>query len=295
VSRAVSGARRGLPAVAGVAVPTDRRFRRSDLRPDRRRRVGRAVVRVARWLLPAALGAAGVAWVGRAAASSSLLTVQRIVVRGNVRLSSGEVDSLLTGMRGENILQVAFEPYRRRVLDSPWVADVTLSRQLPSTIDVRVTERTPLAVARLGQQLYLVDNEGVIIDEYGPQYHDLDLPIVDGLVGPPSGSGSSVQVDRVRLAGALLGALGAKPEWRRRVSQVDVSNAHDAVVMFDDDPAWLHLGESEFVDRLTMYLELAPTLKEHFQDVDYVDLRFGERVFVHARRQPTRLQASNVR
>ena len=33
-----------------------------------------------------------------------------------------------------------------------------------------------------GGELYLIDDGGVIIDQYGPQYADLDLPIVDGLV-----------------------------------------------------------------------------------------------------------------
>ena len=69
-------------------------------------------------------------------------------------------------------------------------------------------------------------------------------------------------------------------DLRRRLSQVDVSNARDAVVMFDHDPAWLHLGDDHFAERLTTYLELAPALAHQFPAVDYVDLRFDERVFV---------------
>ena len=53
--------------------------------------------------------------------------------------------------------------------------------------------------------------------------------------------------------------------------------------MFDHDPVWLHLGEDRFVERLNRYLELVPTLQERFVDIDYVDLRFGERVFVRSR------------
>ncbi len=70
------------------------------------------------------------------------------------------------------------------------------------------------------------------------------------------------------------------------MSQVDVSNPHDAVVLVGDDPAWLHLGDTRFVERLTTYFELEPTLKERFHDVDYVDLRFDDHVYVHARGAP---------
>jgi len=227
------------------------------------------------------VGLAG--WAVHIAMNSHLLAVQHVSVRGNARLSSGEVDALVDGLRGENIFQVDLEQYRRRVMDSPWVADVTFGRVLPSTIDVRVTERTPMAVARLGHQLYLVDDSGVIIDEYGAEYRDLDLPIVDGLLSAASSSGPLSDAARVHLTDVFLASLGARDDLRRRVSQVDVSNARDAVVMFDDDPAWLHLGDGQFAERLNTYLELVPTLRERFRDIDYVDLRFDERVFVHAR------------
>ena len=271
-----------MPSLPGVSAPADRRYRRPDLRPERRR-LGRRLVRVVRWLVPVLLLAAGVSWLFDTMFETRLLAVGHVSVRGNVHLSAGDVQALVGGIRGENIFRVDLDAYRRRLLDSPWVADVTLWRVLPGTIEIRVVERSPMAIARLGHQLFLVDDAGVIIDEYGAEYREFDLPIVDGLVSSPGAAGPLVHRERVRLTGALLASLNARPELRRRLSQVDVSNPHDIVVMFDNDPVWLHLGESQFLERLTTYLELAPTLKERFVAVDYVDLRFGERVFVHSR------------
>jgi cell division septal protein FtsQ len=42
----------------------------------------------------------------------------------------------------------------------------------------------------------------------------------------------------------------------------------------------LRLGESDFVARLQQYIDLAPTLRERVQGMDYVDLRFDERLYV---------------
>jgi cell division septal protein FtsQ len=151
---------------------------------------------------------------------------------------------------------------------------------LPTTIDVEIVERTPMAIARLGRQLYLVDVSGVIIGEYGAEHLDVDLPIVDGLVASPASREPLVDTDRARLTGQLLNAFDARPDLGRRLSQVDVSNARDAVVMLDDDPTWVHLGAERFVERLATYLDLVPTLRERFDAIDAVDLRFDERVFV---------------
>ncbi|MCC7008713.1 MAG: FtsQ-type POTRA domain-containing protein [Acidobacteria bacterium] len=274
-------------ASAGVALPPDRRYRRPDLRPDRRR-LGRRIARVLGWTGLGLLFALAAAWGSQWALRAEPLKVRGIDVRGAARLSAGEIDALLDGLRGENIFEVDFDVYRRRLLDSPWIASATFRRALPSTIAIEIVERTPLAIARLGQQLYLVDDTGVIIDEYGAPYADLDLPIVDGLLTGPSAAGPLADPARVHLVGALLAALAARPELRGRLSQIDVASPHDAVVMFDAPSIWLHLGETRFVERLQTFFEVAPELQEQIGDLDQVDLRFDDRVFVRPRRASDR-------
>ncbi len=260
---------------AGVAAPADRRFRRPDVRPTRRRRLGQLAWNVGRALFVGVVVLGSIAWLGRTVLRSRLFTVSHLVVRGNSRLPTGEVQALLDGLPGENILQVDFASYRRRLMDSPWVADATMWRVLPSTIGVQITERAPMAIARVGQQLFLVDDRGVIIDEYGPQYRDFDLPLVDGLVGAASATNPApVNAAGVTLTAAFIEALHSSPDLRHRVSQIDVTDGRDVVAILNDGPVLLHLGDTRFVERLNTYLDLAPTLAQQFTAIDAVDLRF---------------------
>jgi len=272
-----STARRGLPPPPGVRVPADRRFRRPDVRPSRRRRLGRRLWQVSRVAGLAVMAGGAAFWLGTAVLSSAWLTVDRVVVTGNHRLSDGEVEALVADLRGQSVLRVDFDEYRRRLLDSPWVSGVTLWRMLPSTIEIRIVERVPMAVARLADQLFLVDDAGIIVDEYGPQYRDFDLPIVDGLV---SRGRSTIDPERARLTSRFLASLDERPELRRRVSQIDVSDARDLVVLLGTDPVSLHVGAAQFVERLQTWLDLAPSLRDRFGRIDYVDLRYGPRIFV---------------
>ena len=82
------------------------------------------------------------------------------------------------------------------------------------------------------------------------------------------------------LAARLLSALSGRPDLGRRVSQIDVADAHDAVVLLEGETALIHLGEERFAERLQSYVELAPALHERVPDIDYVDLRFDDRVYV---------------
>ena len=212
---------------------------------------------------------------------ASVLQVQRIVVRGHVRLSSGEVQALVDDLRGTSILRVDLDAFRRRLVESPWIAEVGLRRVLPSTVEIFVSERRPIGLCRMGPDLYLVDETGTVIDQFGPQYAEFDLPIVDGLVSPGGGgTHGSIDASRVELAARVIAELGRNQQIAGRLSQVDVADPHDALVLLEGDTALLHLGEDSFLERVQSYLELSPALRERVNDIDYVDLRFDSRVYV---------------
>jgi cell division protein FtsQ len=261
-----------------AAVAADKRFRRAHVKPSRRRVGWRAFVRPAIKGMLVALVTAYALYRGASmAARAHVLTVDRIVVSGNERLSKGEVIAVLSGLRGESLLFTDLDAWRRRLLASPWVKDAALRRSLPSTIEVALLERAPVGVARMNGELYLVDEHGVLIDQFGPQYADFDLPIIDGL---NAGGESLADESRAELAGRVIAAVRSQPSLARRLSQVDVSDGHNATVMLIGDPAMLELGDDRFVPRLESYLSLAATLHERVADIDYVDLRFDDRIYV---------------
>ena len=266
--------------MSAVAAQTDRRFRRAHVKPGRRRRTWRALTPLLAWAALAVALAYGVYRTSALAAQAHVLQVDRIVVRGNERLSKGEVLAVLGGLRGQNLMWTDLDVWRKRLLASPWVRDAALRRSLPSTVDVVVSERQPMGIGRINGEMYLVDEHGVIIDQYGPQYADLDLPIVDGLAAAPAGDGSLTDESRAELAARVIAAIRTKPAIARLVSQIDVTDLHNASLILTGDHAVIQLGEDRFLARLQSYLELAPALRERVADIDYVDLRFDDRIYV---------------
>jgi cell division protein FtsQ len=264
-----------------IAAPADRRFRRSRVKPSRKRRNWRAgVLPMARYAIVAVVILYGVSRLTSRAAHAHVLPIDHIIVRGNDRLSRGEVLTVLNGLRGESLLWTDLDAWRRRLLASPWVREAALRRSLPSTVEVVIAERQPIGISRLRGDLYLVDDRGIVIDQFGPQYSDLDLPIIDGLSPSPGDAAGMTDEARADLAARVIAALRAKPEIARRLSQVDVADLHNAAVILDGDPAVIHLGEDQFLPRLESYLELAGTLRARVPDIDYVDLRFDDRIYV---------------
>ena len=140
--------------MSAVAAPADRRFRRSHVKPSRRKRDWRRSIRpMLRNSIAGVVVAYGLYRMSSLAASMHLLQIDRIVVAGNRRLSNGEVLAVLNGLRGENLVLTDLDAWRRRLLSSPWIRDAGLRRSLPSTIEVLVSERQPMGIARLGGEM----------------------------------------------------------------------------------------------------------------------------------------------
>ena len=135
-----------------VAAPADKRFRRAHVKPGAQAQGQR--LRTC-WLasrrLAACLGwrctAAGAA--RRWCSGRRRCRCRAISVRGNERLSTGEVLALVDGLRGRNILTVALDEWQQRLLASPWVEDGDAAPHAArdgSTMPIR--ERRPMGIGR---------------------------------------------------------------------------------------------------------------------------------------------------
>ena len=265
-----------------VAVSADRRFHRAYVKPARRRAAWRSVaVAGVKYGVVLALVLFAATRVQTFVQTSPLLRIDRIVMSGNQRVPTEAVSALLGGLHGENILSADLEAFRDRLMASPWIADASFRRALPSTLEVMVRERTPIAIGRKSGQLYIVDERGAAIDAYGPQYANLDLPIVDGF-GAGKGD-EAADTARGATAARLIMALRQKPAIAERLSQVDVADVHNVTILLNDDSAELRIGDDHFLERVESYLSLSSALHQRVPAIDYVDLRFDGRAYVRPR------------
>lgn len=101
---------------------------------------------------------------------------------------------------------------------APGIRSVTITRRLPSRMDVRIVEREP--VGRLGRNDQVIDGEGVIFPRNVGVEH---LPLITGLDGIQVQPGT--HLDGMGLAAVRLLTALARPEYSLSVCVVDVSHA----------------------------------------------------------------------
>jgi cell division protein FtsQ len=279
--------RRPLPSAPMVDLPLNagppeeplflRSKNRTRVRRGRRGIFGRGVL--ALQLLGLTLVAVAGLWTGYSRVmASERLKVARVDVRGGHFLSDGEVREMLGPAVGENILGVDIDDLKSRLRASPWVADATVRRALPDTLEVQIQERVPLALAEV-DRLYLMDGEGTLIELYGPRTAGFDLPIVRGLLGLDSDSRST----RAASAAELLRDLG---DLSGEVSEVLVEPSGELRLVLRGAGEVLRMGTTPpYRNRLQTFLGLRKELVERCPDAEYFDLRFRDRIY--AKGNPT--------
>lgn len=106
-------------------------------------------------------------------------SVEEILVEGRNQTDREKILQVLDVKKGSPIL--AFNPHTalEKLSSISWVKTGTVERRLPSTIYVRLAERTPIAIWQNHKRFYLIDQEGHTLREAGPD-ENLALPHVVG-------------------------------------------------------------------------------------------------------------------
>jgi len=107
-------------------------------------------------LLAVAAGFAG-------ALRSPLLDVDTVRVEGNDRTPDERVLDQAGIVEGDQLIDLDLRQAGERVAELPWVDTVRLHRGVDGQVAVRLTERTPVAVAGEGDDAVLVDAEGRVL------------------------------------------------------------------------------------------------------------------------------------
>ena len=179
---------------------------------------------------------------------------------------------------GRNIFFVPLSERRRQLEEIPWIQSATVMRLLPDQIQVSVVERQPVAFTRQGQQIGLVDANGILLTMPAAmmaQRH-YSFPVVTGV-----GAHDPLSARKARMAvyQRLLADLDASGQkLSTQISEVDLTDPEDARVIMQDDTTLLHFGQDQFLERYERYKAHIAEWRQQYPRLAAVDLRYDQQV-----------------
>ena len=181
---------------------------------------------------------------------------------------------------GRNIFFVPINERRKQLEAIPWVERATVMRLLPDQIRVQVVERQPVAFTRHGQQIGLVDANGVLLDMSAATMaaHHYSFPVVTGIdPGDPADS----RKGRMAMYARLMTELDANGQhFSEQISEIDLTDPVDARVQMPEQGADVlaHFGEDHFLERYQRYRAHIAEWRQQYPKLAAVDLRYDHQV-----------------
>jgi cell division protein FtsQ len=213
-----------------------------------------------------------------------LLKPDQIELRGNRIVSREAVLQQFVHDRNRSVLRVPLDARRSQLEQIPWVESASVQRILPNRLRIELTERTPVAFARNGSELALIDAHGVILDR--PRGEDLHFPIVTGVSEDLSRDQREKRMQTYEefMKDVELVRGGSSD----RVSEIDLSDPKDLRVVMtgltranDAQAVTIHFGSSEFAGKYKMLVDNFSQWQANAGRVQSIDLQYSRQVVVN--------------
>ena len=213
-----------------------------------------------------------------------LLKTDQIELTGNHIVGREAVLQQFVHDRNRSVLRVPLDARRSAIEQIPWVESASVQRILPNRIRVELTERTPIAFARNGSELALIDAHGVILDR--PQGEDLHFPIVSGVSEdlPRDQREKRMQTCQEFMKDIDLVRAGSSD----RLSELDLSNPKDLRVVMtglagptDSQAVTIHCGSGEFTGKYKMLVDNFSQWQANTGRVQSIDMQYLRQVVVN--------------
>ena len=221
--------------------------------------------------------------------SMLLLKPDQIELTGNHIVSREAVLQQFVDDRNRSVLRVPLESRRGQLEQIPWVESASVQRILPNRLRIELTERTPVAFVRNGNELALIDAHGVILDR--PRGEELHFPIVTGVSEevPRDQREKRMQAYEEFIKAIDLVRSGSSD----RLSEIDLSNPKDLRVVMtglanpsDSQAVTIHFGSDEFTGKFKMLIDNFSQWQANAGRVQSIDLQYSRQVVVNPDTSP---------
>ncbi len=212
----------------------------------------------------------------------SSLRVKTITVEGDQNVPANQIIQLSGVRAGTPMFDLDLTEIQRNVSSHYFIRGVVVERNLPGTVRITVTERTPLAIVPTEPMQY-VDEEGVVLPPTNARIV-YDLPVISGFASAATleagerASGNDID-EAVRL---LWTIRQGNRDLFHRISEVRLRGEGDIVLYSSEWGVPIIFGHGRVADKVAQLEafwndEVALIGARH---LEYVDVRYADQVIV---------------
>ncbi len=184
-------------------------------------------------------------------------------------------------LKSYNIFDRELENYKKEILKFDHIKDCKISRNFPSTLDITIFEREPIALIS-SDELIILDAEGVCLPV---EYCDISLPIFSNFKSNPElyPKGSKTTSTNVLSSVSLM--KFTKDNFSiiyENISEFVFNENSEYEIILKNGKTRIFLGSKKLQEKMKYLESFQEILKDEkdITDFKYIDLRFNNQVIV---------------
>ena len=182
----------------------------------------------------------------------------------------------LNWVRGRNILIINLKNIKQELMKDNRIESVSIKKILPSKLSVTVKLRKPIAVISNKGNYYFVDEKGVLFQKLKKEV--IDLPIIS----------FNGDLRKETLLKILSNLSKIKDESLfHRIYSIEIFPPERVHLKLKGEQFYLILNIKNFYTNLKNYIKILPRIKKTFEKLEYIDLRFKDRIYVKPFKEET--------
>ena len=204
-----------------------------------------------------------------------------IEISGLDNVTRSQVVEVMGGDIGRNIFFIPLAERKKQLEQIPWVESASVMRFVPNRLRVEIHERTPVAFARVGSKILLVDATGTLMELPAAGKKKYSFPVI---LGTNPGEPLSTRAARMKIYCDVMRQLDSSgAHYSQDLSEVDLSAPDDVKVLVSDPQGevLVHLGSSKYLDRYKIYVTHVQQWRQQFVKLESVDLRYDRQIIVN--------------
>ncbi|HUM04269.1 MAG TPA: FtsQ-type POTRA domain-containing protein [Terriglobales bacterium] len=205
----------------------------------------------------------------------------QIEITGAQHVTKAQIMEVMGGDIGRNIFFVPLAERKHQLEQIPWVESASVMRFVPNRLGIEIHERTPIAFARIGSRISLIDAGGTLMELGQGAKFKYSFPVIAGM---NAGEPISTRAARMKNYNELVRQLDSDgASYSKELSEVDLSDPEDVKVVTSDSggEVLVHLGSGNYLARYKTYVTHVQQWRQQFDKLESVDLRYDGQIIVN--------------
>lgn len=200
----------------------------------------------------------------------TLFRVRSVVITGNEHLTDEELKGMAGISTDENLFRMSSSRISSKLAASPWIRSVAVRKEFPDRLLIQITEAEPFALLDMKGKLFIVDDRGTMLEEL----RNIAVPFLPVILSNPYQEKEAF-LEAITLAKAIknTGSLSRK-------DHIEIISHKPQEMSVNIDGLVVKIGAGEYEDKLARLADIEQEIKQRNISVDYIDLRFANRVLV---------------